>query len=209
MQKTNRRLGFCGFWTAFCIVGAVLWVRSYFVSSWWPVALEQPGLQCHVWKGRVYFIRCERPDVAAGLFMEVGIMEGTSFDFHPTPDFDQFVEAYAQRHGSFSSQQSIFRIQAPGVRNGYGFVKQTVRVSPWTVSLIGVPFWFIELLGVIPLGIGLRQLLAAQRRGRTGFCARCGYDLRATPSRCPECGAMRDWRRVHTTDCGPNAQRRW
>lgn len=49
------------------------------------------------------------------------------------------------------------------------------------------------LLGVLVLAFLFRRRLQEQRLERwrrTGRCLRCGYDLVATPDRCPECGTV-------------------
>jgi hypothetical protein len=48
------------------------------------------------------------------------------------------------------------------------------------------------VLGV-PLTVWTAQFLARRvfrKRNRSGLCPKCGYDLRATPDRCPECGTI-------------------
>jgi hypothetical protein len=55
-----------------------------------------------------------------------------------------------------------------------------------------VPCWLLAAsTGAWPL-ISLTLLvhrgIARRRRRRAGHCQHCGYDLRATPQRCPECG---------------------
>jgi hypothetical protein len=55
--------------------------------------------------------------------------------------------------------------------------------------VLGVPYWFIALLTTaIPARWLWLYRRSAQRRSR-GLCLACGYDLRATAERCPECGA--------------------
>ena len=52
-----------------------------------------------------------------------------------------------------------------------------------------VPAWFVALLFAIAPAVGLRRWWR-RKRFPAGACQVCGYDLRATPDRCPECGAV-------------------
>jgi hypothetical protein len=53
------------------------------------------------------------------------------------------------------------------------------------------PCWLVVLTGlgmVIPLVLRIRRMRQECTRRMAGLCAVCGYDLRASPERCPECG---------------------
>ena len=54
-----------------------------------------------------------------------------------------------------------------------------------------VPLWvLVSISMIVPFGALIQHVRARQERSRRqrGLCPRCGYDIRATRSRCPECG---------------------
>jgi len=50
--------------------------------------------------------------------------------------------------------------------------------------------WPVAVLAAVMPGVWVGRKIRTARRGRMGHCLSCGYDLRATPDRCPECGAV-------------------
>ena len=59
-----------------------------------------------------------------------------------------------------------------------------------SASRLAVPFWAIVLGGVVLPAGNLARRRVARRRAARDLCRSCGYDLRATPDRCPECGGV-------------------
>ena len=84
-------------------------------------------------------------------------------------------------------------------RLGFGMVPGALRsdgssdgACRYVFSHAHVPYWFVVVVSALPSCLWLARAHARRvraRRARLGKCARCGYDLRATPDRCPECGA--------------------
>jgi hypothetical protein len=66
----------------------------------------------------------------------------------------------------------------------YGIYLGPLRLDPGPLAVLSLilPITWI-------LVAAIRYFDSAYSAHRTGFCTVCGYDLRATPDRCPECGA--------------------
>jgi hypothetical protein len=71
---------------------------------------------------------------------------------------------------------------------------------------ICLPYWLVvAVVAAFPAAVVVRRVRARLRARRKGFCRNCGYDLRASPERCPECGTPAD--PVPTAQNLPDADR--
>ena len=55
--------------------------------------------------------------------------------------------------------------------------------------VISIPHWAAIVLLLTPTTSALVRRIRRHRLACVGLCRACGYDLRASPERCPECGA--------------------
>ncbi len=80
-----------------------------------------------------------------------------------------------------------------GIRPRFQIHPDYGMIHGWTfhqeqTTWIAIPAWLLAVLfGIAPM-IGFIRLVRNSKRLKYGHCFNCGYDLRATPDRCPECG---------------------
>jgi hypothetical protein len=174
------------------VVTAVFWVRSY-------ARLDVAVVYVSPRAG------CSAISSAGGVQWQVATFERpraeTAIRFHSHPQDEALVvliaailrdDPLARLHRSFGALDAGYRFTA-GTGEGSpspAWGSPPRRVPDSRYWYVGTPFWALQVVTTVPPGVwGFRQW---RRRGRwrEGLCRGCGYDLRATPGRCPECGAL-------------------
>jgi hypothetical protein len=190
-----------------CVAGAVAWVRSYracetattFRLSVAPGVLTSTvdGLR---WRRgtllcSMRIVTCtwdpDAPSDTSGRSRQHEEARGYAFESNPVEDQNGLIAPNSERrslgpigvahHSEVDPKVGRQVPLKPGERNTLDEKQFDIRL--WLVVL---------LFAAIP---SVRAVRFSQRwrraRRATGLCRQCGYDLRATPDRCPECGAMR------------------
>jgi hypothetical protein len=154
-------------WLLLCVATLVIWIPSTwyddsisYCNAWWQCSVESSLGRISLGYAREYRV----PDVGAIRWICRSRLR---------PHFDN------PRPGILGFSYANTNWVTLGDTSG--------RPSTHTVE-ISVPHWFVIAIAAIPPLACVRRLRRIRRRKALGLCATCGYDLRASKDRCPECG---------------------
>jgi hypothetical protein len=116
---------------------------------------------------------------------------------------DQKLFGYYWRLGSYGVEYRQYQDVSPAVEDALlqGDTEIAKHYKSWkglgwmwgrkpSIAEVWAPTWAVIALTLMPLTILVTDHIRRSRLIGTGCCHRCGYDLRATPDRCPECGSI-------------------
>lgn len=70
------------------------------------------------------------------------------------------------------------------------FPASLVELPIFAADEVLIPFWIPLILLLLLALLSWSRQRILRRRDQSGLCLRCGYDLRASEDRCPECGEV-------------------
>jgi hypothetical protein len=92
--------------------------------------------------------------------------------------------------GEIAYEHAYDRAEALGYPRTLASPPSTAIVTAWQIKVPPIlVFLVLAALPAVEILFRRRDTRRRQERDRLGQCVECGYDLRATPDVCPECGA--------------------
>jgi hypothetical protein len=163
-----------------CASTIVMWVRSYWV--------DEAFMKFHYLPPDMSAATADFQPRANQQFTDVSVLQG-----------ELLVVRTLRPVGHSETNEGWTRLSRPNVQKlqlgssflnhcGFGLSIEHPADYPGASSFRFLfPLWGIVLLSAIA---PFSWLFRSRRRPESGVCAKCGYDLRATPERCPECGTI-------------------
>jgi len=161
-----------------------MWVRSYrrsdAIPRSVPANVSSTTFQVQSFRGRVSLVRYRIIATGRSSFADI---------------LGRFIYMFSRDAGMF--------LQRPAISNGFGFGRAHSEggeshngqtIDGYWIDVFAVPYWFLTGLACIPPLCGVVSIVKRRRaawRRSNQRCESCGYDLRGTPERCPECGMVR------------------
>jgi hypothetical protein len=177
-----------------CLASAMLWIRGYWI-------VDEMGASCPDSRWG-YRIRSAQGLLQFGAtrwdhLLPSGGFGWDDWEIVPHPQIQAAINRrFGRRRWGFG-YQAMLRLEVelgpPRVYSGSEAIEAALRAPPPPTEMcdireVCVPAWsFAGLTSALPC-LFLRRRWKNARRSAQGLCRTCGYDLRATPTRCPECG---------------------
>jgi hypothetical protein len=173
----------CAISLLLCILTIAIWVWSCWVSQGGFIVVRARQMTiCHFGFGELAVLRVRDVPTPNRIHWFDGYFLGDHFGLPIAPGALSAQTTQSDWHTRFLGIQYLSGKQEyfPDGQHEFQHESSLLIVPCWLVSVAtGWPMWFVIR--------GIRRRF----RRLPGFCVRCGYDLRATPDRCPECGTAR------------------
>lgn len=169
------------------LAAAALWYASYHSHPNSSLELEKTLIEVQLRDGQIIFERTMDWPSYSMLGMD------KSMDFNPADIKRSCGVTYFPGHTVFYQIYSP-TLEGLGVVHGGGTIITDGRSLLRAYKII-FPAWYPLALLSIPLmvyllvqGIKTPRRIVQSRRSKKGLCLNCGYDIRESKDRCPECG---------------------
>jgi hypothetical protein len=163
---------------------AGVWARSYWVSDAFIWNVDSPDDRDHHW----IFLECSRGGARLAFRRDQS-------EWSVPPDLSVHCVLRAEAYPLLENPQHAGLDQTYRSDDGLGFQWATIGPSVFRPGLrlrsLTLPLCFLCLLfAILPshYWLRVRRRRRIVRRLALGCCIGCGYDLRASCGRCPECG---------------------